>query len=89
MTQPTPSPTDPGQQLLAGDPWHAIDWWHHPHLAYLKGLHDGNRQGYEQAQWELVQALSQCLGGPGCTDYREAVHRHHRIIEQRAARTPA
>lgn len=69
--------------------WDHVDWQADPRLAYGKGLSDGFELGYAQANAELVAALTRALGGPDCTDYRQAVRRHHTILDARARRSAA
>ncbi len=47
---------------------------------------DGFRAGYARCDADLVAALAAALGGPGCTDIREAVTRHHHELDRRQAR---
>lgn len=66
--------------------WDHIDWWTSPALAYAKGLADGRRIGRDEVDAELVAALAEALGGPGCVDYRDGVARHLRAVDARARR---
>ena len=50
--------------------------------AYWQGFQDG----YARCDADVVAALTYALGGPDCATFREAVHRHHRELDQRAAR---
>lgn len=68
-------------------PWRdTVDWWTDPRLAYAAGLADGVQLGRDQVDAELVAALARALGGPACHDYRAAVERHHRALDQKARR---
>ncbi|HKT00553.1 MAG TPA: hypothetical protein VJT31_13545 [Rugosimonospora sp.] len=50
--------------------------------AYWQGFRDG----YARCDADLVAALADALGGPGCHDYRDAVTRHHHELDRRQAR---
>jgi hypothetical protein len=75
------------QRLL---PWYdLLDWPADPRLAYAKGLHDGYELGHAAANTELVAALAQALGGPGCVDYRQAVRGHLAAVAAKTRRDAA
>jgi hypothetical protein len=68
-------------------PWYDhVDWLSNPRLAYAKGLQDGYELGHTAASREVVAVLAEALGGTGCTDYRQGVRRHFRVLDAKARR---
>ncbi|MEV4414044.1 hypothetical protein, partial [Catellatospora sp. NPDC049609] len=76
--------------LNPADPWAAsafgrlVERWH-AHVEWETELarSQGYAAGYATANAETVAALMFALGGPDAKTWRQAVERHHRVLDGR------